>query len=275
MSAKLVSRFCLTINIIFLALLTSSLAIAADLRIIHLNDFHGWVESPPQSQGVERLGGAAQLAAQVKTLRQEKPSLFLAAGDMIQGSSWTNFFKGSSTIKLLNLMRLDAMVVGNHEFDFGLPELQTRIKEARFPILGANVAGVPDLIPFVIKDVQGLKVAIIGLVAPETAKITNARRLFDVKFLSPRETIENFLPQLKINSDVIIVLSHLGFPEDLKLAAQIEGIDVIVGGHSHTRMENPRIVGSTIIVQAWEHGKTLGVLDLQVATVVSSFLKGV
>ncbi len=261
LSTKVVSSFCLAIFMIALAILTPSPAIAADLRIIHINDLHGWVES---RQGGEGLGGAAQLAAQVKTRRQEKPSLFLAAGDMIQGSSWTNFFKGSSTIELLNLMSLDAMVAGNHEFDFGLPELQARIKEARFPILGANVVGVPDLKPFVIRDVQGLKVAIIGLVTPQTARITTAHRLSEVKFLSPRKTMEKFLPQLKTHSDVVIVLSHLGFSEDLKLASQVEGIDVIVGGHSHTRLENPRIVGSTIIVQAWEHGKTLGVLDLKV-----------
>jgi 2',3'-cyclic-nucleotide 2'-phosphodiesterase (5'-nucleotidase family) len=76
--------------------------------------------------------------------------------------------------------------------------------------------------------------------------------------------MKKFLPQVKKHADVIIVLSHLGFPEDLKLAYLIGGIDVIVGGHSHTRVEKPRTVGSTIIVQAWEHGKTLGVLDLEV-----------
>lgn len=265
LNSTLGSRFCLIICIMSLVILGTTLALAMDLRIIHINDFHGWTEPPTKGRDGEKLGGAARLAHKVNTLRREKPSLFLAAGDMIQGSSWTNFFKGRSTIELLNLMQLDAMVVGNHEFDFGVPELQARIKEAKFPVLGANVMGFPDLKPFVIKDVQGLKVAIIGLVTPATAHLSAVRDFCEVIFLSPQETMKKFLPQLRKHADVIIVLSHLGFPEDLKLAAGIEGIDVIVGGHSHTRVEKPLIVGRTIIVQAWEHGKAVGILDLQVS----------
>jgi 5'-nucleotidase / UDP-sugar diphosphatase len=265
LSRTFLSRLCLMIFILPVIILTSALASTTDLRIIYLNDFHGWAESPPQPNRDEGLGGAAPLAAQVKLRRQEKPSLFLAAGDMIQGSSWTNFFKGSSTIKLLNLMNLDAMVVGNHEFEFGLLELQARINEANFPMLGANVIGVSNLKPFIIKEVQGLKVAIIGVVTPQTAHINAVRQDPQLKILSPWKTLKKYLPQLKQCADIIIVLSHLGFPEDLKLAAKVKGIGVIVGGHSHTRLENPFWVGKTIIVQAWEHGKTLGVLDLQIS----------
>jgi len=112
-----------------------------ELRILHLNDLHGFVEPYRPLDSEELLGGMAYLAARVNVLRQERPSLLLAAGDMIQGNNWANLFQAQSVIELMNVMRFDAMVVGNHEFDFGQEVLKKRISEARFPVLGANVRG--------------------------------------------------------------------------------------------------------------------------------------
>jgi len=235
------------------------------LRILYVNDFHGFAEPyrPPGSQ--EKLGGVAYLAGEVKRLRQEKPTLLLAAGDMIQGHSWANLFQGKSSIALMNLMRFDAMVVGNHEFDFGQDVLKKRIAEARFPVLGANVEGFKNgLKPYVIKDIQGLKVAIIGVVTPDTPQATHPRNVAGLKFLPPATALEKYLPELKKHADLVIVLSHIGYQADRELAAKVPGIGVIVGGHSHTKLLEPAVVGDTIIVQAWEHAKALGVLDLQV-----------
>ncbi len=257
--------------IIILAILLSILFLApaqareASLRILYVNDFHGFADpyQPPGSQ--EKLGGVAYLAAEVKKLRREKPTLLLAAGDMIQGNSWANLFQGKSSIALMNLMHFDAMVVGNHEFDFGQEVLKKRIAEAHFPVLGANVEGFQDgLKPYVIKDLQGLKVAVIGVVTPDTPQATNPCNVRGLKFLTPEASLEKYLPELKKKADLVLVLSHIGYQADRELAAKVQGIGVIVGGHSHTKLLEPAVVNGTIVVQAWEHAKALGVLDLQV-----------
>ncbi len=252
------------IAILSLLSLTPAQGREVSLRILYVNDFHGLAEpyQPPGSQ--ESLGGVAYLAAEVKKLRKERPTLLLAAGDMIQGHSWANLFRGRSSIALMNQMRFDAMVVGNHEFDFGQDVLKKRIAAARFPVLGANVEGVSSLKPYVFKDIQGLKVAIIGVVTPDTPQATHPRNVTGLKFLPPAASVEKYLPELKKHADLVIVLSHIGYQADRDLAAQVPGIGVIVGGHSHTKLLEPTVVGDTVIVQAWEHAKALGVLDLTV-----------
>ena len=233
------------------------------LRILYVNDFHGFAEPYKDPGSKEDLGGVATLAGEVNRLRREKPTLLLAAGDMIQGHSWANLFRGKSSIDLMNRMRFDAMVVGNHEFDFGPDVLKKRIGEARFPVLGANVEGFKDgLKPFVIKEFPGFKVAVIGVVTPDTPQATHPKNVQGLKFLPPAATVGKYLPELKEQADLVIVLSHIGYQADRELAAQVPGIPVIVGGHSHTKLLEPAVVNQTIIVQAWEHAKALGVLDL-------------
>ena len=260
----------LSVAIFIIILLVLSLAPAQgredSLRILYVNDFHGFAEPYKSVGSQEKVGGVAYLAASVDKLRREKPSLLLAAGDMIQGNSWANLFKGESSIALMNLMHVDAMVVGNHEFDFGQKVLKKRIAQARFPVLGANVEGFGDgLKPFVIKKIHGLKVAIIGVVTPDTPESTHPGNVKGLKFLAPAVAVEKYLPQLQKQADLIIVLSHIGYQADRDLAARVKGINVIVGGHSHTKLLEPAVVGQTIIVQAWEHAKALGILDLTLA----------
>ena len=128
------------------------------------------------------MGGVAWLAAKAGELRKEKPTLFLAAGDVIQGNNWTNLSRGRASIELLNLMGLDALVVGNHEFDFGLEVLKERISEARFPVLGANVEGFDSLRPYVIKEVGGVRVAILGIVTDDTPVATHPKNVAGLTF---------------------------------------------------------------------------------------------
>ena len=236
----------------------------AEIRILHLNDFHGFVDPYQPLGSDELLGGIAYLSYKVNELRKEKPSMLLSAGDMIQGNNWANLFQGKSVIELMNEMKFDAMVLGNHEFDFGQEALQKRISEATFPVLGANVKGLNGLKPFVIKEVEGVKVGIIGIVTEETPVATHPRNVVGMKFISPIEAVDQYIRELKSKVDVMVVLSHIGFPADRVLGEKGEGIDVIVGGHSHTKIIKPVSIGNTLIVQAWEHGKALGVLDLMV-----------
>ncbi len=235
-----------------------------ELRIIHFNDFHGFARPHRPLGFKEEVGGAAWMASLSEDLRGEKPTIFLAAGDMIQGENWANLFKGRSVIRLLNAMRIDAMVLGNHEFDFGQGVLMQRIKEANFPVLAANVVGMEGIRRHVVKKVGKAKVGIVGVITPETPFATHPRNVRGLKFLNPEEVILRELEAIPKDVDVVILLSHCGYSKDREIASRVRGIHVIVGGHSHTRLDEPIQVGGTIIVQAWEHGKTLGVLDLSV-----------
>ncbi|OPX96757.1 MAG: Trifunctional nucleotide phosphoesterase protein YfkN precursor [Syntrophorhabdus sp. PtaB.Bin047] len=250
--------------IIFLFTAHLAPACAASLRILHVNDFHGFAESHKRLGSDDLRGGAACLATLVETLRKEKPSLLLAAGDMVQGNTWSNLFEGKPVIEVMNAMRFDAMVVGNHEFDFGKTVLTERIREANFPVLGANVTGLDALRPYTVKVVDGIRVGIIGVVTEETPTATHPRNVDGLTFMPVAKTVERCIAELKDRADVIVVLSHLGYNADMALASTVKGIDVIVGGHSHTKGVKQITVGNTVIVQAWEHGLVLGVLDLNV-----------
>lgn len=240
-------------------------AAATAIRILHVNDFHGFAE-PYRAPGADRpLGGLAYLATAIERLRAEQPTLVLAAGDMIQGNNWANIGRGKGSIEAMNAIRFDAMVVGNHEFDYGQEELKKRMAEASFPFLGANVAGLDGLKPYLLTTIGGVRVAVIGVVTDDTPVTSHPRNTRDLAFEPPAQTVRRQLDALKGQADVFVVLSHLGHPADRELAAQVAGIDVIVGGHSHTRVDVPVMVGRTAVAQAWEHGKALGVIDLTVA----------
>lgn len=251
--------FCL-----FLFLLTVSFAHGeqVEIRILHINDFHGFAESYKPLGSDELLGGIPYLASKANELRKEKPTLLLSAGDMIQGNNWANLFQGESVLEWMNEMGFDAMVLGNHEFDFGQEVLKKRISEARFPVLGANVEGLMPLAPYVIHELKGVRVAILGVVTEDVPLSTHPRNVAGLKFISPMKIIERYIKELKNKVDVMVILSHIGYTNDRVLAEKVEGIDVIVGGHSHTKIARPESIGKTLILQAWEHGKALGVVDL-------------
>lgn len=234
------------------------------LRILYLNDFHGFAEPYKPTGNADFQGGIAFLAGEAKRLRQERPTLLLAAGDMIQGNPWANLFEGQSAMEVMNAMDVSAMVLGNHEFDFGQEVLKKRIQEAQFPILAANVQGVPGIKPYVIKELAGIRIAIIGLVTEHTPTATHPRNVKGLLFSSPVESARKVIQKLGQKPDLVIVISHLGLPADRRLAGAVKGAQVIVGGHTHTRLETPIKIKDTLIVQAWEHAKVLGVLDLTV-----------
>lgn len=250
--------------ILFILSVSSAFGEAVEIRILHVNDFHGFAEPYKPFGSEEMLGGISYLSEVANRLRKEKPSLLLSAGDMIQGNNWANLFQGESVIELMNVMGFDAMVVGNHEFDFGQEVLKKRVKEAKFAVLGANVEGLDILKPYVIKELKGIKIAIIGIVTEDTPVSTHPKNVTGLRFLSPEMTAEKYIKELKGKADIILVLSHIGHHTDRILAEKVNGIDVIVGGHSHTKVERPVLIGKTIIAQSWEHGKALGVLDLKI-----------
>lgn len=165
----------------------------------------------------------------------------------------------------MNAIGFHAMVVGNHEFDFGQDVLKERIREAKFPVLGANVLGLPAFIkPYVLQEINGLKVAIIGVVTEDTPTSTHRDNVSGLNFLPVSDTVDKYVKEVRDKVDIVIVLTHIGYNADMLLANNVKGIDVIVGGHSHTKTDKHLLVGNTIIVQSWEHGLALGVLDLKI-----------
>jgi 5'-nucleotidase/UDP-sugar diphosphatase len=249
---------------LFVLSLTFAYGQQIEIRILHVNDFHGFAEPYKPLGKDELLGGITYLSARANELRKGKPSLLLSAGDMIQGDNWANLFQGESVIEWMNAMRFDAMVLGNHEFDFGKEVLKRRISEAKFPVLTANVESLEGLRPYVMKEIGGIRVAIIGVVTEDVPGTTHPKNVAGLEFFSPIDTVEKYIKELKRHAEMIIVLSHVGHHVDRILAERVKGIDVIVGGHSHTKIKKPVEVGDTVIVQAWEHGKALGVLDLTI-----------
>ena len=183
---------------------------------------------------------------------------------MIQGNNWANLFQGKSSIELMNAMRFDAMVVGNHEFDYGPKVLQ----QQAWPKPGsrswaANVKGLPALKPYVIKNLQGVRVAIIGVVTADTPTSTHPRNVAGLKFSPPDAAA------VRVPEGIAGPGRHHGGPvplrlsaEDRALAQKVPGIDVIIGRPFPHQDWRPRsVVNHTIIGQAWEHAKALGVLD--------------
>ena len=249
---------------LLLCLLCPALAAAETLTILHLNDFHGALQ--PTRSGADRPeeGGAARLAALVTTERTPA-TLFLAAGDLMQGTNLSNLFAGRPVIEAFNLMGLDASAVGNHEFDNGQPALSERAAEARFPFLAANIAGGGSWQPAVIRKVGSLRVALFGLTTEETPVATHPRNVKGLVFNDAVATARRLVAELRPQADLIVALTHLGVEEDEKLAVAVPGIDVIVGGHTHTKVEQPELIGGTLVLQAYERGVFLGRLDLEVA----------
>ena len=267
---------------------------AFPLRIIHVNDTHSHLEPVPLRVkiGVDTIylkaGGYPRLLAKIEQVRSADPdanTLLLHAGDMVQGTLYFNAYKGRAGMKLMNLMGFDAMVVGNHEFDKGPALLADLIHLADFPILGANVdASKEELLrgllkPYVIKEFNGRKVGVIGLVIQDIPTISSPGD--KLVFNNVKKTAQEYISLLQSQGvDIIVLLTHQGYGRDLELAKSVSGIDIIVGGHSHTLLGDFESLGMksagpypttvkgpsgepVLVVQDWEWAKTIGVLDLE------------
>ncbi len=255
------------------------------LPIMHLNDTHANVENYPY------------ITTLVKNYREKHPdSLLLHGGDVFSGTLYFNQFKGQADVALLNLMGIDAMVFGNHEFDLGNQEdghesLTKFVDEANFPILGTNTdfskdpflkkfhpkesmaenAEAGDVYDSIIVERNGERIGIFGLTTEDTKNIASP---MSVTFSNYIETAKNEVEKLETAGiNKIIAVNHLGYNSapavgnDLLLAKNVDGIDVIVGGHSHTKVEPPTLVEkegkpSTVVVQAGEYAQNLGTVEV-------------
>lgn len=251
-----------------------------ELTIMHTNDTHANLDNAPKR------------ATLVKQLRTENANnLLLDAGDVFSGTLYFNTFQGLADLELMNYMKYDAMVFGNHEFDLGASAeghaaLAEFVGNADFPMLGANIdfSGDANLSPLVageaftktaangqiysgvVQEVNGEEVGIFGLTTAETADISSPGDVAFTDYIDAAEEAVAWFDSQGVNK--IVALTHIGYDDnaavdnDRTLAAEVDGIDVIVGGHTHTKILPPQKVEDTVIVQANEYNKFLGQLDV-------------
>lgn len=240
---------------VFLALACMQVC-AQDLVILHTNDTHSHID--PVKAGPEAgLGGVVERAAYIDSVRTavgKRNLLLLDAGDFSQGTSYFTIHKGDLEVELLNEMGYEVTALGNHEFDNGPEDLARRLKKARFKVVCANYdfSGT-DLAkyvrPYVIVRKAGLKIGIIGLLVDVT-KVVDKSVAGRLRYLDPVEVTDRYAELLKEKGcDLVIVLSHLGIEKsdftDIHLAEATHDVDMIIGGHSHTFLEEPVHVRNT------------------------------
>ena len=244
------------------------------ITLLHVNDTHGHI-LPYINKSVNPtvpVGDAARLAAMIHHERERNPdgTVLLSGGDMSQGTPISNVFHGKPIIEIMNNLHFDAMVIGNHEFDWDLSVLEQMIEWADFPILACNVitgngTSLTGVRPYTLLERKGLKIAVIGITTVETAYSTKPDNVKGLTFLDPTALLPILIKEVRDKgARLIIVLSHSGLDADKKLARAVPGIDVIVGGHSHTAVKDPVTINKTIIVQAGCFDAYLGVLELSI-----------
>jgi 5'-nucleotidase len=211
------------------------------------------------------IGGIATIARLVADIRQDSPNvLLLDAGDIWQGSARSNENGGDLMIQSMNQIGYDAWVLGNHEFDQGIPNLQQRIASSTMPVLGANVydsnehwSAVQD---HIVQEINGVRVGIFGLTFPYTPNLYLQSTLGTIQIREPEAIANQQVQSLQdAGVDVIIALSHLGLEQDIHLAQTVAGINIIVGGHSHHLAKDPpQEVNGTILLAAGAFTEYLG-----------------
>ncbi|MFC3074416.1 5'-nucleotidase C-terminal domain-containing protein [Shinella pollutisoli] len=264
-----------------------------ELDILHINDLHSRIEainafdstcSAEEEGKNECFGGVARLKTAIDAERQAlsgRNVLLLNAGDNFQGSLFYTTYKGAVEAEFLNLMKFDAMTVGNHEFDDSEDGLATFLDKVEFPVVTANVAAgasskLGDRIkPFVVIERGGEKIGIVGAVANDTAEISSPGD--NVLIGDDVADITAAVGELKKQGiDKIVALTHVGYPRDLAAIAKIPDVDVVVGGHTHTLLSNtadkaegpyPTLVDNpggykVPVVQAGAYSKYLGKLKV-------------
>ncbi|MBZ0264288.1 bifunctional metallophosphatase/5'-nucleotidase [bacterium] len=245
-----------------------------NLRILHWNDFHSMntVTEKVIKGDTLMVGGYAALAGYLDHYRNSAQNiLVLNAGDDFQGTPISAVTKGESQIEILNAIKPDVFTIGNHEFDYTFEQLRETMKKAEFPYLLGNVVdsetGAPIYPADTIVEINNIKIGVIGVILEGLHEVTTAKATAGVKVTPVAEAVRASLKKLSPLTDIQICLSHQGVWDDSLLAMEIGSeLELIVGGHSHTRLYEPKLVNGVYIVQAGAKGEFLGILDLSIDT---------
>jgi len=271
------------------------------LNILYTNDIHGGIDPVPATfinpDFPPPLGGGASLATYINGVREKAKEkdegvLLLDQGDFFQGHPVGTMTDGTAIIKWMNAVDYDAMVLGNHDFDAGYDQLKKTLSLAEFPILTANVVleetgeVIPEAVPYIFKNINGIKIALIGLTTEDTPLMSFPKHVKGLKFLPVAPTLRKYRDIVKKEgADLIVVMGHLGLPYDIEsayqrdiveghindpdrrwpdnamhLAHKVEDIDMIFGGHIHVGYDKPweEPETHTLVFQNYAYGSNIG-----------------
>ena len=255
---------------------------ATKITILHTNDVHSHVEAfGPNAGKNSNKGGVAKRATLVESVRKENPNtLLLDAGDIFQGTPYFNFYGGELEFKLMSLLKYDVATIGNHDFDNGINGLYAQLPHAKFEFVSANYDFSNTIMDTHVKPYktfvkEGIKIGVFGL-GIELDGLVTKEAYKETKYLNPIAIAQDMSRVLKTEQkcDLIICLSHLGYDyknspskiSDLKLAKATQDIDLIIGGHTHTFLDEPTIetnaAGKKVLVnQVGCYGLYVGKID--------------
>ena len=262
------------------------------LTLLSTTDIHGNIYPIDYLTNLPANRGLAKIATLVKQVRAENPNtLLLDSGDTVQGSSLAYYSarkdlsKPNPTVAAMNAMRYDAMAVGNHDFELGLEVFRRAKGEAKFPWLAANVrqkykkSSGEYIPPYVVKEIAGVRVAIVGLITPSIPYWLIPENYRGYKFEQIVEAARRVIPEARKQADVVVVLSHSGldrdavtgqpFPQEIpgenatwELAEQVPGIDVILFGHTHSEVPE-KFINGVLLTQARSWAQSLARADIE------------
>lgn len=246
------------------------------LNVIQLNDSHAYFDLHQEmfwqgGQAVYRpAGGYARIAAIVKQIRAESQGrvLFCDGGDTLHGTYPALKTQGEALIPILNSLGLDAMTA-HWEFAYGPATFKQRAAELGYPMLAINVYDQVTkqrlFPPYSVKEISGLRIGLVGIASNIVDKAMPRSFSEGLEFTLGREELPPIIDVLRTQEkvDLIILISHLGFPQDMKLLSEVQGIDICLSSHTHNRLYKPVLQGKTLVIQSGCHGSFLGHLDLE------------
>lgn len=250
---------------------------SGQITILQINDTHGYLEPHPEllwngdHPCFETLGGYARLAGLLRAVRSERPGavLTLDNGDTFHGTFPAVHSRGEALVPLVNALGFDAMTA-HWDFAYGPDHLRQVAGMLGYPLLAINCydkdTGQLTFPPTRIVERGGLRIGIVGIAAMIVDKTMPPQFSTGIRLTLGNEELPGHIARLRKDdgADLIVVLSHLGFPQDVKLAAEVNGIDVLLSGHTHNRLYEPVKTNGTVIIQSGCHGSFVGRLDLDV-----------
>ena len=250
----------------------------SNITIVQLNDVHGYLELHPElfwagdHAEYRNAGGYARIKTVLENVRQARPGRVLAfdCGDTIHGTYPAVHTKGEALLPILNALALDGMTA-HWEFGYGPEQFKKVAGQLDYPMLAVNCYddATGDLVfePYTICEAGGLRVGVLGTAATIVDKVMPSWFSEGVSFTLGNEELPRYIDKLHDEEgvDLVVLVSHLGFSQEMKLAQEVDGIDVLLSGHTHNRLYRPARVNDTILIQSGCHGSFIGWLDLEVA----------
>lgn len=252
---------------------------SGELTFIQLNDTHAqmnlhWEYFWENGRAAYRkAGGFARLATLIQQIRAhgKDSCLLVGCGDEIHGTGVAQWTQGAAVVPPLKALGIDAMAPGNWEFGFGPEMLRKRIAELGFPVLGCNVhraaTNLPEFQPSIVREAGCIRVGLLGVTSPIVVERMPKHFGQGLRISGALEALPRHVHELreKDKVDLVVLISHMGLPQDLKLTEEVQGIDIVLSSHTHDRLARPLVVGRTVIIQSGFSGSFLGRLKVQVA----------